>query len=151
MRFSLLNLGEFQAESGIVQHRQMRHERKRLKNHAHIVQAEFNQLILAHLNDIFPIHDHFAGGGLDEPIEHTDNGGFTGTGQSHDDEDFAGFDGKAGIVDPYGHAGFFVNGLFAMPFLEELQSIFRLGTEYFVQIFHNDLIHGYLPLLLGII
>jgi hypothetical protein len=52
-----------------------------------------------------------------------------------------GFDGKAGIVDPHGHAGLFVDGFLVVPLLEKLHGLFRLVAENFVQVFYNDLFH----------
>ncbi|MNR02357.1 hypothetical protein D3C85_1182030 [compost metagenome] len=50
-----------------------------------------------------------AGGGFDQPIEQTHHGRLAGTGQAHDDEDFAALDRKTGVEHPYYLAGLLEN------------------------------------------
>jgi len=109
-------------------------EGKGLKYHAHVVQPEFDQLVRFHLRNVFPVHDHITGGGLDQPVEHAHNGGFSRAGQSHDHKDFALVDVEGGVVDPHREAGFFENSLFAETFFNQLQRLLRLENEDLEQI-----------------
>ena len=102
----------FQTEGGILQNGQVRHQGKRLENHAQLFAAQLDQLIVVHADDIFAIDKNLTEGRLDQSVEHSHHGRFPRTGQPHDDENFAGVNIKAGILDADGRLGFFENCLF---------------------------------------
>jgi hypothetical protein len=66
----------------------MRHQGEGLEHHAHVVQAKFDQFVLAHFDNVLAVYQHLARSGFDEPVEHAHDGGFSGAGQSHDHKYF---------------------------------------------------------------
>ncbi|MNS59055.1 hypothetical protein D3C72_920010 [compost metagenome] len=68
--------GQFQAEGGVVQHSQVRHQRKALEHHADVLAAQGAQFSVAQFVDILAVDHEGATGGLDQAVEHAHQRGF---------------------------------------------------------------------------
>ena len=68
--------GEHEAEGRVLHHAQVRHERKGLKHHAHVLAPKITQLGVGHARDVAAIDQHLAGGRFDQPVEQPHQGGF---------------------------------------------------------------------------
>jgi hypothetical protein len=83
------------------------------------------------------------GGRLDQAIEHSYHGRFARPGQTHDDENFAGFNREAGVEHADGAGGLGQDVLLAGALANQVQSGFRLIAEDFEDLVDDDLFcHG---------
>ena len=103
-----VDTGDLQAEGGVLQDGQVRHQGKGLEYHAHVPAPQGDQLFVVHLRDVLAIDVNMPGGRLDQPVEKPHHGRFAGAREAHDDEYLAGENFEAGIVDADGHAGLFM-------------------------------------------
>ena len=86
-----------QRKGDIVQHIEMRQQSEVLEHHAHFPASQFNQALGVGDEQIFVIQQHLSTTGLDEPRQAAYQRGFSGTRQSHDDENLAGMNDEIGI------------------------------------------------------
>lgn len=82
--------GNLQRVPGVLQHRPMRHEREVLEHHADLLATQLAQRRRLERGQLDPIDPHASPGGLQQAVEHPDQGRLSGTGEAHDDEDLAG-------------------------------------------------------------
>lgn len=69
-----------------------------LEHHADLPVAQAAQPALVHSEDVVPIHRERAGRGLDETVDHPQDGGFPGARQAHDDEELTALDGEVHVM-----------------------------------------------------
>ena len=100
-RLALLarNALDLERKGDIVEHGEMRQEREVLKHHAHLVTAEFDQLLPRGIEQVAAGEDDFAGGRLDQAREASHQRRLAGAGKSHDDEDLAARDVERRVGD----------------------------------------------------
>ena len=68
--------GQFQAQRRVVQHRHVRHQRKRLEHHADVLAPQRAQLRVFELADVAAVNQDAARRGLDQQVEHAHQGRF---------------------------------------------------------------------------
>jgi len=78
-----------------------------LEHHGHLPPAQFAQLGDACLQDVLPVHQDLSRCGFYQPGQAADQGGFAGSGKSHDHKDFALGHVEAQVADGCHAAGAF--------------------------------------------
>ena len=92
-----LHARQLQAKGGVVQHRHVRHQRKRLEHHADVLAPQRPHVGVRELVDVHIVHQNAPGGGLDQAVEHAHQRRFARARQAHDDKNLARANGEAGI------------------------------------------------------
>ena len=135
-----VHTGQFQAKGRVVQHRQVRHQRKRLKHHRNVFAAQGAQFLVAEGVDVFTIHQNAARRGFDQTVEHAHQRGFARARQAHDDKDFTGFDGEVGVEHADGLAGAGQDFLLVQALLDKAERGFRVVAEDLEDVIDSDLL-----------
>ena len=73
-----------QAVGGILRHGAVREQGEFLEHHRLLVPAEIAQVVRRHCQHIHAVDNDLALGRLDQPVDMTDQGGFSRSGQAHD-------------------------------------------------------------------
>ncbi|SVM48992.1 Uncharacterised protein [Klebsiella pneumoniae] len=98
LAFLSRHAGQLHAETGVVEHGHMRHKRKGLKNHCNLFSAHLAELGVRDFSDIDAVDQDLAAGGFNQAIEKANHGGFPRSGEPHDDEYLAFFNGQTGVL-----------------------------------------------------
>ncbi len=88
---------DLQAVRGVLQDAAVQEEREVLEDHADAVRADRAQFAVAQRGQGPAVEADVARGGLQEPVEHAQQGGLAGAGQAHDDGDLARLHGEGGV------------------------------------------------------
>ena len=131
---------QLQPEGGVVQHRQVRHQRKGLEHHGDVFAAQGAQFLVAQSVDVLTIHHNAAAGGFNQSVEHAHQRGFARARQAHDNKDFTGFNGEVGIEHADGLPGLRKNFLLAFALLDEGEGSFRVVAENLEDVIDSDLL-----------
>jgi hypothetical protein len=75
----------------------LRQQREGLEHHADVLAAQGAQLRVGQCVDVVAVDQDAAGRRLDQAVQHAHQGRLARTGQAHDDEDLASFNGKRGV------------------------------------------------------
>ena len=116
----------------------MRHQRKRLEHHADVLAPQGAQLVLGKLLDIHPIDQNLAETRLDQAIEHPYQGGFSGAGKPHDDENLTRLDVEAGIEHTDRLTGLAENLLLVGPLQDQLKCLLGFVAKYLEDMVNDD-------------
>src|SRR5690606_22114281 len=118
-----------QSIGGVLGYRPMREQGKMLEHHGDLLAPDVPQLPISATGYVRPIDKDGAGGGRDQPVEHAHQGGFPGSRESHDDEDFTFADIEARILDAHRGACDFENFFLGSALGEQLKRFVRPFTE----------------------
>ena len=88
-----------QREGDVVEDVQMGEQPEVLEHHPHLVTADVDQLPGGLVEQVLAVEPHFAASRLDETGQASHDGGLSGAGQPHDDEDLADVDVEAHVDD----------------------------------------------------
>ncbi len=130
--------GDVQAEGGVLPHGEVGHQGKGLEHHAHLAPPQGDEVAAVHLGNVLALNADSSGGGLDEPVEHTHEGGFARPGQPHDHEHLAPVNGEVGVPDADGHAGTLEDLRLVQALLNELEGDVGAGPEDLVEVLDLD-------------
>ena len=131
---------QLQSEGDVLQDRPVRQQSEVLEHHGKFASAYVPQLLLAHVCDVLPVDDDFAGSGAVEQVEAAQQAGLAAARQSHDDEYLTLADGEVGVVDRDGASGLFQYFLFGLSLAEHLQGLLFVVPEDEVQVFDFNLV-----------
>ncbi len=122
----------FQTVGGVLAHAAVREEREVLEHHADLPGADLAQLAVAERGQVLAVEADMPGGRLEQAVQHAQQGGLAGSGQTHDDEDLAGLHGE-GRVDHGGGRALGAQFLPVGSVPEPLDCSVRSSAEHFVQ------------------
>lgn len=136
---ALLALGtryalHFQAVPGVLQHAAVGEQREVLEHHADLGGPDVSQLGGAQGGQVLAVEEHASGRGLQKSVEHAQQRGLSGPGQTHHDEDLSRFDGERGVDHRCGRSvGAQLVAVGAA--FELLHGLIGSSAEHFVQAF----------------
>lgn len=88
---------DLQAVRGVLQDAPVGEEREVLEHHADLGGADVPQIAGAQGGQVLAVEQHAARGGVEQTVEHPQQGGLARAGQPHDDEDLSRLHGERGV------------------------------------------------------
>ena len=117
----------------------MRHQRKRLKDHADFFAADLAQTRIAHRHHIFAVDQHLPAARLNQAVEQANQRRFARTGQAHHHKNLAFVNFQIHISHRHRAAGFGKYFLFRHTLIVQLERSLGMRAENLVKMLNRKL------------